>query len=58
VNAYLLFMKILVVCEKLVGLEWAHKCWPATGMIGHVSAGPLRACVNVDDYLISFLQLY
>jgi hypothetical protein len=27
-------------------------------MSGHVSAGPLRACVKVDDYLIHFLQVY
>jgi hypothetical protein len=25
------------------------------GMSGHVSAGPLRTCVKVEDYLIRFL---
>jgi hypothetical protein len=53
-----LFMKILVVCEYLVGLEWTQKCWSAMGMSGHVSAGPLRACVKVDDCLIHLLQVH
>jgi hypothetical protein len=48
-------MKILVVCECFVGLEWARKCYSAMGMSGHVSATPLRACVKVDDCLICFL---
>jgi hypothetical protein len=38
-----MFMKILVVCEYLVGLEWARKCWSMMGMIGHVSVGLLGA---------------
>jgi hypothetical protein len=43
VNASLLFMTILVVYKRLVGLEWAR------------SAGLLRACVKVGDCLIRFL---
>jgi hypothetical protein len=30
-------------------LKWARKCWAARGMIGHTSAGSLRACVKVAD---------
>jgi hypothetical protein len=57
-NASLLFMKILVVCELLIGLEWARKCSSTMGMSGHVSVGPLRECVKVDDWLIRFLQVH
>jgi hypothetical protein len=35
-------MKILVICEYLLGLEWARKCWSARGMSGHESAGLLK----------------
>jgi hypothetical protein len=35
--------EILVVCELLVGLDWARKCWSMMGMIGHASVGPLGA---------------
>jgi hypothetical protein len=38
-------MQVLVPC----GSEWARKCWSLIGMNGHVSAGPLRACVKVSD---------
>ena len=31
------------------GHDWTRKCWSVRGMSGHVSAGPLRACVKVDD---------
>jgi hypothetical protein len=43
VNVSFLFMKILIICEYLVGLEWAQKCWSMTGMIRHKSTGPLGA---------------
>jgi hypothetical protein len=32
VDASLLFMTILVVYKRLVGLEWARKCWSVKGM--------------------------
>jgi hypothetical protein len=34
------------------GHEWARKCWSVRGLGGHVSIGPLRAC------LIYFLQVH
>jgi hypothetical protein len=39
-------MKILIVCELLVGLEWAQKCCSMMGMIVRASAGPLGALVG------------
>jgi hypothetical protein len=42
----------------LVMSEWAHKCWSPMGVSGHVSAGPLRACVKVADCVIHLLQVH
>jgi hypothetical protein len=55
-NVYAFFVDgvILVVCEQLVELEWAQKCWSTMGMRGHMSVGPLRACVKFNDYCDSF----
>jgi hypothetical protein len=39
-ECFFIVYEILVVCELLVGLEWARKCWSTMGMNGHMSASP------------------
>jgi hypothetical protein len=50
VDAFFVVYESLVFVLSLYDLKWARKCWSTRGMIGHTSAGPLRACVKVVDY--------